>query len=202
MRPTAPTKTETALLPPFPGLELDAIHVPTTVVGVEQALAAIQAAGGVGFDTESKPTFRPGEVVRGPHVVQFALADRAFIFQMSHRESRAAAAELMESDRVTKVGFGLSNDRGQIRTNLGVTLRAIVDLDHVFRKKGYGGQVGVRAAVGLILGLRFHKSKRVTTSNWAAPSLTPAQLLYAANDAYAALRVMQAMGPLAELTGR
>jgi ribonuclease D len=77
---------------------------------------------------------------------------------------------------------------------LGVTLRAILDLDHVFRKRGYIGQIGVRGAVGAVLKQNFRKSKRVTTSNWAAPDLTPKQLLYAANDAFAALRVMEALG--------
>jgi ribonuclease D len=77
---------------------------------------------------------------------------------------------------------------------LGVTLRAILDLDHVFRERGYKRQIGVRAAIGAVLKQSFRKSRRVTTSNWAASDLSAAQLLYAANDAFAALRVMEAMG--------
>jgi ribonuclease D len=72
---------------------------------------------------------------------------------------------------------------------LGVTLSAVLDLDTVFRK----GHIGVRAAVGAVLQRDFRKSKRITTSNWAAEGLTPAQLLYAANDAFAALQVMEAL---------
>jgi hypothetical protein len=34
----------------------------------------------------------------------------------------------------------------------------------------------------------------VTTSNWSQPQLTPQQMLYAANDAYAALKVLEALG--------
>jgi ribonuclease D len=41
---------------------------------------------------------------------------------------------------------------------------------------------------------RFLKSRKATTSNWANLHLTPTQLSYAANDAYAALRVYQALG--------
>jgi ribonuclease D len=41
---------------------------------------------------------------------------------------------------------------------------------------------------------RFIKSRKATTSNWANPRLTDAQLIYAANDAYAALRVFDALG--------
>ncbi len=168
--------------------------MPKTAEAIQQAGRAIVAAGIAGFDTESKPTFRVGEKSGGPHVVQFALRDRAFIFQLHRPECRALVSDLLESERVLKVGFGLRNDHGQIRSRLGVTVRNILDLDHVFRKRGYKGQIGVRAAVGEVLRQSFRKSKSLTTSNWAAPHLTPKQLLYAANDAYAALRVMDGMG--------
>jgi ribonuclease D len=187
------SKAETALLAPFQGLALDCIHLPKTVEAIQQAGREIVAAGIAGFDTESKPTFRVGEKSGGPHVVQFALRDRAFIFQLHRPECRALVSELLESERVVKVGFGLRNDHGQIRSRLGVTVRNVLDLDHVFRKRGYKGQIGVRAAVGTVLQQSFRKSKSLTTSNWAAPNLTPNQLLYAANDAYAALRVMEGM---------
>ena len=87
----------------------------------------------------------------------------------------------------------MKNDRGQIQSRLGVPLRAVLDLDQIFRKQGYIRQIGVRAAVGAVFKESFLKSKRVTTSNWAAADLTPRQLLYAANDAFAALRVMEAL---------
>jgi ribonuclease D len=44
-----------------------------------------------------------------------------------------------------------------------------------------------------LLQLSFPKSKSITTSNWAAQELTPNQLRYAANDAYAALKIMEAL---------
>lgn len=192
-KPVALTKAETTLLPPFAGLPLERIHVPKTKAECEAAAAAILGAGVAGFDTESKPSFKAGEKSTGPHVVQFALADRAFIFQLRHDACLQAAADLIASDRVLKVGFGLRNDHGQIRNCLGVQLRNVIDLDHVFRKKGYRGQLGVRAAMGAVLGRGFPKSKSTTTSNWAANELSPKQLLYAANDAFAALTIKEAL---------
>jgi len=194
MRPIAPSKAETALLEPFEGLPLDCIHVPATREDFENAGREILAAGVAGFDTESKPTFAVGEKNHGPHVVQFALRDKAFIFQLHRRDCRSFVSDLLESPRVMKVGFGLQNDLGLIRSKFGVVPHAILDLEQVFRKKGYARQIGVRAAVGVVLGRSFPKSKSVTTSNWAAPDLTPRQRLYAANDAFAALRVMEALG--------
>jgi len=77
MNKTAPTKADIALLEPFVGLALEHIHVPTTTAAFALATAEIKAAGLVGFDTESKPTFVTGDVSEGPHVVQFALQDKA-----------------------------------------------------------------------------------------------------------------------------
>ncbi len=194
IRPVAPTKAETAQLKPFKGLSLKCIHVPKTPEEFEHAAREIIAAGVAGFDTESKPVFRAGEKNHGPHVVQFALEDRAFIFQLHHRECMSVVSELLASERVLKVGFGLRNDRTQIRSKFGVELQALLDLDHVFRKQGYAGEIGVRAAVGTVLNQSFAKSKSVTKTNWALPELTSRQLQYAADDAYAALKVMQALG--------
>ena len=188
-----PTKAETSILPPFPGLSPDHIHIPTTRAECQNAVDEILAARTGGFDTEAKPTFRKGQKCDGPHVVQFALTDKAFIFQLHRSECQKAAADLIASKQVLKVGFGLKNDHKQIRTRLGISLNHVLDLDQVFRKLGYSGQIGVRGAMGVLLMQCFKKSKSTTTSNWALRELTPRQLLYAANDAYAALKIMEAL---------
>ena len=45
----------------------------------------------------------------------------------------------------------------------------------------------------MVLKARFQKSKRVSTSNWANAQLSDSQLLYAANDAYGAICVLDAL---------
>jgi ribonuclease D len=54
--------------------------------------------------------------------------------------------------------------------------------------------VGLKAAVAIVLGQRFAKSRKATTSNWANKTLTPQQLHYAANDAHASLLVYRGLG--------
>lgn len=189
----APAKAETALLPPFIGLSLDQIYVPSSRVECQNAAEEILAAGIAGFDTEARPTFRAGQKSTGPHVVQFSLIDKAFIFQLHHQECAKTSSELISSAAILKVGFGLQNDHSQIRNRLGIELSHVLDLDQVFRKMGYRGQIGVRGAMGVLLKQCFKKSKSTTTSNWACPDLTHRQLTYAANDAYAALKIMKAL---------
>jgi ribonuclease D len=188
-----PSKAESSLLPPFVGLAIEDVIVPGTAAEFAAARDDILRAKVVGFDTESKPTFAVGEVSTGPHVVQFATSNKAFIFQLCQPDCQPYLNEILQSETVQKVGFGLQSDRQQIQAKLGVVVAALVDLNAAFRELGYRATTGVRAAVAVTLNQKFHKSKRVTTTNWSLPHLTTAQRLYAANDAYAALKVMEAL---------
>ena len=193
MKKIAPTKEEIALMEPFAGLTLQRIYVPATGPEFASATAEIRAAGLVGFDTESRPTFVVGDVSEGPHVVQFALHDKAYLFQVHRAEGLPFLIELLHSDEVIKVGFGLKSDSGHIFRKFGVNFGGVVDLNTVFSMQGYRKEMGARAAVGLVFKRRFAKSKRITTTDWSQPRLTHQQMVYAANDAYAALKVLEAL---------
>lgn len=187
-------------LPRFDGLSLDQIVSPETPAHFNEALNDILAWPQVGFDTESKPTFRVGEVSTGPHLIQFATPKKGYLFKVGLNGCIEAAKAILESDRVLKVGFGLSSDRSRLRNRLGIELRHFIDLGTTLRYQGKKGQVGLRGAVAAVLEARVSKSRSVSTSNWANRTLTDAQRVYAANDAYAALKVFLALGDEAELT--
>lgn len=193
MRPIPPSKDELALLEPFVGLTLAQIVVPASEAAFAAAAAEILAAGVVGFDTESKPTFKVGEVSTGPHLVQFALPDKAFLFQVQHAEGLSFLRTLLASEQVVKVGFDLKSDGKHIHAKLGASLGGVLDLMRVFRQRGYAKDMGVRTAVGIVLQQNFTKSKRISTSDWSRQELNSSQLLYAANDAYAALQVWRGL---------
>lgn len=193
MAKIAPTRTETALLEPFPALGLENIVVPANKADFAAAAAAIEQAGVVGFDTESKPVFLKETVNDGPHVVQFASAQTAYIFQLRHAACIPYLRQILAAKTIIKVGFGLRSDRGQLRNKLQTEVNGILDMVTVFRTLGYPGDTGLRSAVGIVFNQKFHKSKKTTTSNWSLPVLNDRQLVYAANDAYVALRVLQAL---------
>ena len=181
-------------MPVFEGLGLDRIHLLKNEAQLNAALAEIQAHGMVGFDTESKPTFRVGDLQDGPHVVQIALPDKAFIVQINEAAPMDFLSSVVESNAIVKIGFGLKSDRAPLTRKLGLHLDATVDLSHTLKTLGFKEALGIKIAVAVVFGQRMQKSHSVTTSNWAARELSPKQLLYAANDAYAALRIYEAMG--------
>lgn len=189
-----PSKEDIDALDTFERLGLDRIRVVSTAREAETVCAELSAVPYLGFDTESKPTFRVGEVSDGPHIVQLATAEQAWIFQLHDPSSRGPVAELLALNRVIKAGFGLGDDRKRITAKLGTEPAGVLELNAVFRERGYRKEMGVKGAVAVLFQRRFIKSKKAATSNWAQPRLSEAQLIYAANDAWAALRVYEALG--------
>ena len=192
-RLATPDKEAIALLEPFAGLALNQIRLVATASHAQQALQALAGARVLGFDTESKPTFARNESSDGPHIVQLATTAKAWVFQLHDPECRAVAADLLARPGIAKAGFGLGDDRKRIIHKLGVDPADMLELNTVFRERGYRKDMGVKGAVAVLFQQRFIKSKKASTSNWAQPRLSEAQLVYAANDAYAAIRVFNAL---------
>ena len=179
-------------LPVYPGIELASVTLVTSDALAAEALQALMAGDAIGFDTESKPTFLKGEVSTGPHLVQFATDTHAYLFPVSLRFGSDALKTVLEAPQLLKAGFGLGNDLGALRSKLGIDVNNVLDLGEVLRGPGHRGTVGAKSAVAYFFGQRFQKSKKTGTSNWANPRLTERQIMYAANDAYAALQVYRA----------
>lgn len=192
--PHIPSKPQIALLEPFERLALDRIELVSTAAQAERAIDEMKDVRVLGFDTESKPTFAKGEVSDGPHIVQLATLHKAWVFQLHDANCRTLVAGLLESHPAPKVGFGLGDDKRRIITKLGVEAREVIDLNAIFHQKGYRKDIGVKTAVAVVFNRRFLKSGKATTSNWAARQLSDSQLMYAANDAWAAVRVFDALG--------
>lgn len=189
-----PSNEQIAQLPPFDGLTLNRIFVIKTLSQLKVASEAIHSERFVGFDTESKPTWSKDAPRTGPHIIQFALSDRAYIIQVPLSILAEPLRSIIESEHIVKVGFGLNSDRGPLFRNLGFRLKTTVELSNALRALHYKQKLGAKAAVAVVLGKNLHKLKSITTSNWALPKLTARQLEYAANDAFAALSVFRAIG--------
>lgn len=191
--PISPSKAERADLEPLNRLGRAQIIVIATRQEADLAFQTLNQCTVLGFDTESKPTFLKEQVSEGPHIVQFSTLEKAYIFQLHDAGCCHFVGLLLQAKHITKVGFGLAGDHVQIKRTLGVLPCNVLDLNRVFRDKGYIKEIGVRGAVAVVFNRRFLKSKKVTTSNWANRQLTESQILYSANDAWAAIQVFHAL---------
>jgi ribonuclease D len=190
---STPDKEAIALLPEFPRLGLGQITLVNTAEQAREACARLREQASLGFDTESKPTFFKDQVSEGPHIVQLSTLNHAWVFQLHEADCRDQVAQLLAEPQRALAGFGLGDDNKRILAKLGVVPVGSLDLNHLFRERGYRKDMGVKGAVAVLFNQRFLKSKKAATSNWANLQLSEGQLVYAANDAYAAACVFEAL---------
>ncbi|HEY8252229.1 MAG TPA: 3'-5' exonuclease [Burkholderiales bacterium] len=157
------------------------VRVVSAPQDVAPALADILQEPVVGFDTETRPAFRPGESY-SPSLAQAATGRAVYLFQVRHREAAAAVAQMLASAHVVKAGVGLADDLKALKKLVEFSERSIVDLGAVATRHGLK-QTGVRNLTGLFLGFRIPKGTK--TSNWSRSQLTSQQIAYAATDAWA-----------------
>ncbi len=177
------------LLPPYDGIKLADVRMVKSDKDAADALTALLAMDVLGFDTESKPTFLKGEVSTGPHLVQLATDEAAYLFQIGAMPALEVLKAVLESQAILKVGFGLQDDLKRLRAKLGIETGNVLDLSTALRKKNERNTLGAKTAVARFFGRTLQKSKKITTTNWALPRLTEKQILYAADDAHVALKV-------------
>lgn len=152
-----------------------------TAADIELAMADMTAETVVGFDTETRPSFRRGEVYL-PALVQAATAQRVYLFQLRHTAVHEAVAHLLASPHLVKAGVAVAHDLRTLKGVFAFEPRNIVDLGVLARRRGME-QTGLRNLAGLLLGYRIPKGAK--TTNWAAYRLSEAQVAYAATDAWA-----------------
>ena len=173
------------------------VSLVATAKELEQARADFRQERVVGFDTETRPSFRKGER-HLPCLVQAATARAVYLFQLSRLDVFPALVELLARQETVKAGVGLAHDMRQLKLVFPFTVNNVVDLGVVARRRGLG-QTGVRNLAGILLGFRIPKGNR--TSNWAAPRLSPAQITYAATDAWACRELYLRFESLGLLSG-
>ena len=177
-------------LPDFPSLGMDRIVLVRTegLAEVTKALLLLNS-GPVGFDTETRIIFSGPRVKDGPHIAQIATMEHTYVFQLHVKKCREVVAELVNSQTLMKVGFGVKNDLTSLRRALGVVPKNVVDIGKLPELKHNGQPCGLKNAVARVLGKHFDKPKTMIKSNWSRETLTDRQIQYAANDAFASLLV-------------
>ena len=148
---------------------------------VEPAIQAINKETIIGIDTETRPAFKKG-VAYHISLIQIATRDCTYLFRINHVGLSAGLIKLFESEKIMKVGIDLNYDINLLQHVKRFTPRNVIELNSYCTQKGFL-VMGLRKLSALILGIRI--TKRQQTSNWEAETYTPAQIKYAATDAWA-----------------
>ncbi len=179
-RTSAPviSKSDINLLP------LKRYEGPVEVVADDGRLGAVMpllhAEPVLGFDIEVRPTFKVGDHFP-PALVQLAGKSRVFLVQLKKIGDLGPLAALFADARVIKTGVAVNGDIEKLHEVMRFDPAGFVDLGKLAARKGIKAG-GVRTLAAQLLGLRI--SKGAQCSNWERAELAPAQVLYAATDAW------------------
>ncbi|HEX2567222.1 MAG TPA: 3'-5' exonuclease [Burkholderiales bacterium] len=174
------SREEVNALPP--GRYEGPVTVVDTPAALERAAADLRGEPAVGWDTETRPSFRKGE--SHPTALLQAAGSRAVhIFRLQQLDCSPALRELFGMPGTVKAGISVADDLKQLEGTVpGLQARSVVDLGTAARRAGLE-QTGLRNLAAIFLGFRLPKGTK--TTNWAASRLSAQQISYAATDAWA-----------------
>lgn len=150
-----------------------------TPEGALKAVEILREEKVLGFDTETRPSFRKGEVYT-PAILQLATDKRAFIFRLKFYPFPEPLRELLESPDVLKTGIGIKDDLHGLAKIIKFKPGGFVDLAESVKKLGIES-ASLRSLTAIFIGKKL--LKKAKTTNWERTDLTGAQIKYAAIDA-------------------
>ena len=152
---------------------------------VAAAVAHLSNHKAIGFDTETKPSFKRGQNHKVA-LMQLATDEVCYLFRLNHIGYPDKLVHLMSNPDIKKIGLSLRDDFAAIRQRSVRKPENFIDLQLFVDKFGIDDN-SLQKIYALLFGKKISKSQRL--SNWEAPQLTPAQQAYAAIDAWACLRI-------------
>ncbi|CEA15063.1 MAG: 3'-5' exonuclease domain-containing protein 2 [Fermentimonas sp.] len=152
---------------------------------VDNAVAYLSTKSALGFDTETKPAFKRGQV-NNVALLQLATEDECFLFRLNKIGYPESLEKLLCNESVKKIGLSLRDDFAALRKRTGKKPQNFIDLQLFVDKFGIEDN-SLQKIYAIIFGKKISKSQRL--SNWEAAELTPAQQSYAAIDAWACLKI-------------
>lgn len=139
----------------------------------------------LGFDTETRPSFRPGVMFR-VSLLQLSSPERCYLFRLNRIPLAKPLVQLLESRSVLKIGADVAGDLRSLRQIRHFRDGGFVDLQTIAPEWGIE-EKSLRKLSAIVLGQRVSKAQRL--SNWEAATLTDKQRLYAATDAWVCTRI-------------
>lgn len=161
------------------------IHVIDTLPKLNDALVALRGNQTLGFDTETRPSFRKG-VSHNVALMQISTMDECYLFRINKIGMPDSLRTFLEDDKITKVGLSLKDDFGVIHKGYDANMSGFIDLQKVVPRFNIA-DASLQKIYAILFDQRISKGQRL--SNWEADTLSVAQQEYAAIDAWACLKI-------------
>lgn len=161
------------------------IEVVQSVDMSERAVEFLMRQSILGFDTETRPTFRKGPM-NPVALLQVSTDELCFLFRLCMIGLPDCLIELLSDTHRLKIGLSLHDDFMRLSQSRSFTPGTFTDVQEVARSMGIADQ-GLRRLYANVFGKRISKGQQL--SNWEADVLSDAQKQYAATDAWACIQL-------------
>jgi len=167
----------------FPGK----IHVVTNDQQLFAVAETLKLASILGFDTETRPSFKKGEVYNVA-MLQLATEAEAFVIRFGQITQFQILKAIFENPEVIKVGVAIRDDLKQLQKRFQFVPQNFIELQNVAKEKGLKN-MGLKGMTEEVLQATISKGPK--TTNWELPVLSDRQIMYAATDAWIGLTLYQ-----------
>ncbi len=174
---------DSAKLPPL--LFEGEIVVVDSLEQIEAACNDIARYPIIGFDTETRPSFKAG-VSYKVALLQLSTPIKCYLFRLNKIPLDRAILSILERKDIIKLGADVLGDLRALRALRNFKENGFIDLQKIIEEYGLG-EKSLRKMSALVLGYRISKAQRL--SNWEATTFTPQQKIYAATDAWACIEI-------------
>ncbi len=161
------------------------IRIVNSFEELRQAVEEIKRQPVLGFDTETRPSFKKG-IRNGVSLLQLSCAKKAWLFRLKHTGLPAGLTGILSDPAILKIGVAIHDDIKTLRDINDFTAAGFIDLQTYVKKFNIQDN-GLRKLAGNILSIKISKSQQL--SDWEASELKPAQEKYAATDAWACYKI-------------
>ncbi len=165
------------------------IHLILNDVDLAKAMPGLESAQELGFDTETKPSFKKGETYQVA-LLQLSTPTDAYLIRLHQVSQFQEIKKIFEDENVKKVGVAIRDDLKQLQKIFSFVPKGFVELQELGKSKGLQN-LGLRSMANDLLQVTINKGPK--TTNWEASVLTDRQQLYAATDAWIGLEIYKAL---------
>lgn len=175
------------------------VHLVRSLADLKAAMPFLLAEDILGFDTETRPSFRKGKQ-NSPSLIQLATSDSVFLIQLSWIPLTQALTDIFADSTVVKAGVAVAEDMRELKKLFHFTPAGLADVGEYAKANGMSSH-GLRTLAANLFGLRISKGPQC--SNWSLKMLSQRQIIYAATDAWISRNIyikMQDLGLIPQIT--
>lgn len=163
------------------------IHLIDNTDQISKAVKALSKAKVLGFDTETRPSFRKGQENK-ISLLQLSNDTDAYLFRLNKLSFNKDLLKLLEDSNIVKVGVAIRDDIKGLKKISSFTPKGFIELADITKMLKIKN-TGLRNLAAIFLNIRISKGPKL--SNWDANKLSTSQKEYAAMDAWLGQKILE-----------